>query len=109
MSRDKEYDEYCLKAGIENRNTGTVRLGDLKHMNFQELEAMVLHHAQQIKDIAKHLLELQRYMEFKRRPLVVKQEWVGVMDEDISEMVRGTHNTGSFVRAIEALLKDKNT
>lgn len=27
MSRDKEYDEYCLKAGIENRNTRTERLG----------------------------------------------------------------------------------
>ena len=35
-------------------------LGDLDHMNFQELEAMVLHHAQQIKDIAKHLLELKQ-------------------------------------------------
>ena len=27
MSRDKDYDEYCLKAGIENRNTSTDRLG----------------------------------------------------------------------------------
>ena len=82
-------------------------LGDLDHMNLIQLEAMVLHHAQQIKDIAKHLLELKQLvtpmMEFKRR------EWVGVTDEDISEMVRGTHNTGSFVRTIEALLKEKNT
>lgn len=35
--------------------------------------------------------------------------WVGLTDEDISEVVRGTHNTGSFVRAIEAKLKEKNT
>ena len=61
MSRDKEYDEYCLKAGIENRNTGTVRLGNLDHMNLIQLEAMVLHHAQQIKDIAAHLLELKQF------------------------------------------------
>ena len=78
------------------------QIKDIKHLNPVELEAMVLHHAQQIKDIAAHLLELQRYMEFKRR------EWVGLTEEDISEMVRGTHNTGSFVRAIEALLKEKN-
>ena len=38
----------------------------------------------------------------------VRREWVGVTDKDISEIVRGTHNTGSFVRAIEAKLKDKN-
>jgi len=35
--------------------------------------------------------------------------WVGLTDEDISEIVRGTHNTGSFVRAIEAKLKQKNS
>ena len=35
--------------------------------------------------------------------------WVGLTNEDISEIVRGTHNTGSFVRAIEAKLKEKNT
>jgi hypothetical protein len=38
----------------------------------------------------------------------VKRTWVGLTDEDISEIVRGTHNTGSFVRAIEAKLKEKN-
>jgi hypothetical protein len=38
-----------------------------------------------------------------------KKPWIGLTDEDISEIVRGTHNTGSFVRAIEAKLKEKNT
>jgi len=37
------------------------------------------------------------------------QTWAGLTDEDISEIVRGTHNTGSFVRAIESKLKEKNT
>ena len=47
-----------------------VFLGDVNHMNLIELEAMVLHHAQQIKDLAEHLLELKQLitptMEFKR-------------------------------------------
>ena len=35
--------------------------------------------------------------------------WVGLTDEEISELIRETHNTGSFVRAIEAKLKEMNT
>jgi hypothetical protein len=38
-----------------------------------------------------------------------QRTWVGLTDGDISEIVRGTHNTRSFVRAIEAKLKEKNT
>ncbi len=34
--------------------------------------------------------------------------WVGLTDEEISELIRATHNTGSFVRAIEAKLKERN-
>jgi hypothetical protein len=37
-----------------------------------------------------------------------KSAWVGLTDEEISELIRATHNTGSFVRAIEAKLKEKN-
>ena len=37
-----------------------------------------------------------------------KRIWVGLTDEEISELIRATHNTGSFVRAIEAKLKQKN-
>ncbi len=33
-----------------------------------------------------------------------QRTWQGLTDEDISEIVRGTHNTGSFVRAIESKL-----
>ena len=38
-----------------------------------------------------------------------QRTWVGLTDEEISELIRTTHNTGSFVRAIEAKLKEKNT
>jgi hypothetical protein len=38
-----------------------------------------------------------------------QRTWQGLTDEDISEIVRGTHNTVSFVRAIESKLKEKNT
>ena len=41
--------------------------------------------------------------------LYTKRTWVGLTNEDISEIVRGTHNTGSFVRAIEGKLRSKNT
>ena len=101
MSRDKDYDEYCLKAGIENRNTSTVRLGDLEHMNFQELESMVLKHEQQIKDIAAHLLELQKYTEFKR------SGWVGLTGDEIEDLPKGG-TWGEVIRAAEAILKEKN-
>jgi hypothetical protein len=39
----------------------------------------------------------------------LQREWQGLTDEEISELIRNTHNTGSFVRAIEAKLKEKNT
>ena len=38
-----------------------------------------------------------------------QREWQGLTDEEISELIRNTHNTGSFVRAIEAKLREKNT
>jgi len=38
-----------------------------------------------------------------------ERTWVDLTDEEISELIRATHNTGSFVRAIEQALKEKNT
>ena len=38
-----------------------------------------------------------------------QRTWQGLTDEDISEIVRGTHNTVLFVRAIESKLKENNT
>jgi hypothetical protein len=37
-----------------------------------------------------------------------QREWVSLTDEEISELIRNTHNTGSFVRAIEDKLRSKN-
>jgi hypothetical protein len=42
-------------------------------------------------------------------PPVTPRGWVSLTDEEISELIRATHNTGSFVQAIEAKLKEKNT
>ena len=39
---------------------------------------------------------------------LAQRTWVGLTDEEISELIRATHNTGSFVRAIEAKLKENN-
>ena len=36
------------------------QIKDIKHLNPVEIEAMVLKHEQQIKDLAAHLLELKR-------------------------------------------------
>ena len=78
-------------------------LGDLNHMNLIQLEAAVLKHEQQIKDIAKHLLELQQYMEFKRR------EWLGLTDEEKHDCYLKIDVWSRCVEAVEAKLKDKNS
>ena len=71
----------------------------------ENLNAMVLCHEQQIKDIAAHLLELKTLvtpmMEFKRR------EWVGLTGEEAADC--WTTNAFNTWQAIEAKLKEKNT
>ena len=71
----------------------------------ENLNAMVLNHEQQIKDIAAHLLELKQLvttmMEFKRR------EWVG-LTEDEAFVCRGRDYFETY-KAIETKIKDKNT
>ena len=73
----------------------------------QNLNAMVLCHEQQIKDLATHLLELQQYMEFKRR------EWVWLtMDErtysNTNYVGKSAEAWHSGVEWAEAKLKEKN-
>jgi hypothetical protein len=76
------------------------------------MEAMVLKHEQQIKDIAAHLLELKRLvtpmMEFKRR------EWVGLTDDE--KAYSNTNYLGKSAEAwhggvawAESKLREKNT
>ncbi len=77
----------------------------------ENLNAMVLKHEQQIKDIAKHLLELQQYMEFKRR------EWVGLTGDEVLDIV-GRAGAGypavvppytrGLFKKIEDKLREKN-
>lgn len=77
----------------------------------ENLNAMVLCHEQQIKDIAAHLLELKRLvtpmMQFKRGG------WVGLTDEEMETLYYGNADTitgteRNFGRAVEAALKEKN-
>lgn len=85
------------------------QIKDIKHLNPVELEAMVLHHAQQIKDIAAHLLELKQLitpmMEFKRR------EWVGLTKEERKDIFSQCEDEdrGYIAAMVEAILREKNT
>ena len=124
------------------------QIKDIKRLNPVELEAMVLKHEQQIKDIAEHLLELRKWgspmMEFKQEmptmgmeyaanfekaeKLLEKKEcydspgpsytyavyppdppkkWVGLTEEEIEELPR-EQAWWETIRAVEALLKEKN-
>ena len=85
------------------------QIKDIKHLNPVELEAMVLKHEQQIKDIAAHLLELKRLvtpmMEFKRR------EWVGLTEEEATELWERIDDRDSWelLVQVQAKLKEKNS
>ena len=81
------------------------QIKDIKRLNPVELEAMVLNHKQQIKDIAAHLLELKQrvtpMMEFKR------SGWVGLTGDEIEDLPKGG-TWWETIRAAEAILKEKN-
>jgi len=105
---------------------------DIKHLNPVEIEAMVLKHEQQIKDIAAHLLELKQLvtpmMEFKQPTKIFgpnleqtlnasgfyrKKEWVGLTDDE--KAYSNTNYLGKSAEAwhggvdwAEARLKEKN-
>jgi len=100
--------ESYLEESAMNPSDKYEQIKDVKRLNPVELEATVVHHAQQIKDIAKHLLELQQYMEFKRR------EWVGLADDE--KAYSNTNYLGKSAEAwhggvewAEAKLKEKNS
>jgi hypothetical protein len=67
------------------------------------MEAMVLKHEQQIKDIAAHLLE------FKQS--ITPVAWVGLTDDEIISVAYDDDTSSgsiAFGRAIEAKLREKN-
>ena len=87
------------------------QIKDIKRLNPVELEAMVLNHAQQIKDIAAHLLELKSLvtpmMEFKRR------EWVGLtvnetLYSNTNYLEKSAEAWHGGVAWAEAKLREKN-
>ena len=51
------------------------------------------------------------YTETKKAPPVAKRGWVGLTDEDVSDLCgeASSFGTSSWVRHIEAKLKEKNT
>ena len=106
VSKAMEYATTFEREAMRERLDAA--LGDVNHMSLLELEAMVLHHKQQIKDIAEHLLELRKWgspmMEFKQeQPTKIsaeyergfddgfilrkekdgKRPWIGLTDEEL--------------------------
>ena len=88
------------------------QIKDIKHLNPVELEAMVLCHEQQIKDLAAQLLKLNKKE---------KKEWVGLTQDELAmicdsiktwhdnrEEEVGCVNPSEIAAHIEAKLKEKN-
>ena len=114
------------------------QIKDIKRLNPVELEAMVLKHEQQIKDIAAHLLELKTLvapmMGFKQDAaaktdyeqgfddgFILRKEkdgnrtWVGLTDDEINKEVKEKFVDYNFMSGFlsgasfaEAKLKEKN-
>ena len=82
------------------------QIKDIKRLNPVELEATVVHHEQQIKDIAAHLLELKQLitpmMEFKR------SGWVGLTDDEKHDCYLKIDVWSRCVEVVEAKLREKN-
>ena len=76
------------------------QIKDIKRLNPVQQEAMVLKHEQEIKDITKHLLKLNKKE---------KKEWVGLTDAEVQNIVYCRSPNIANLRKAEQLLKDKNT
>ena len=70
-----------------------------KRLNPVEQEAMVLKHEQEIKDIAKHLLKLNKKE---------KKEWVGLTDDEKQAAYIIVDGWSNCVNFIEKTLREKN-
>jgi len=88
---DEEFERIAMEAKLKQDHVRALSL-DTYLKNVEELTvARML-----IRELGDRLSKLEK-------------PWIGLTDEEISELIRATHNTGSFVRAIEAKLKEKNT
>ena len=99
---------------------GQVRLPrDVNHMNIIQLEAMALKHEQQIKDIAKHLLEIKQLVtpmmdddlnnvRYKANYRYETKKWVGLTEDEKHDCYLKIDVWSRCVEAVEAKLKEKN-
>ena len=75
------------------------QIKDIKRLNPVEQEAMVLKHEQEIKDITKHLLKLNKKE---------KKEWVGLTDDEKQAAYIIVDAWSNCVNFIEKTLREKN-
>ena len=75
------------------------QIKDIKRLNPVQQEAMVLKHEQEIKDIAKHLLKLNKKE---------KKEWVGLTDDEKQAAYIIVDGWSNCVNFIEKTLREKN-
>ena len=103
------------------------QIKDIKRLNPVELEAMVLHHEQQIKDLAAHLLELRQLvtpmMEFKQPTKICgpnleetlnaagfyrKKEWVYLTEQDVATIKKNAITMEWAILMADTAAKEKN-
>ena len=106
------------------------QIKDIKRLNPVELEAMVLKHDQQIKDLAAHLLELKQLvtpmMEFKpgmtttmgmeyaanfesAEKMLEKKEWVYLTEQDVATIKKNAITMEWAILMADTTAKEKNT
>ena len=103
------------------------QIKDIKRLNPVELEARVLHHEQQIKDLAAHLLELKQstaMMEFKQPTKICgpnleetlnavgfyrKKEWVYLTEQDVATIKKNAITMEWAILMADTTAKEKNT
>jgi hypothetical protein len=86
MSKDKDYDEYCLKAGIENRNCST----DTTHYEGC-YDSGPRHYECALREVK-----------------MLRREWVGLTDDEKHDCYLKIDIWSRCVEAVEAKLKEKN-
>jgi hypothetical protein len=105
MAREAGFDPLAGGRLLKQKRIKTMDILDTR----PNLNATVLCHEQQIKDLAEHLLELKQLltltMEFKKE----KKEWVSLTYEEVSQIIEmGLGVRDSIDTALEKL-QDKNS
>ena len=106
MSKDKDYDKYCLKAGIENRNcsTDTTHYEGCWDSGPKHYECALLK--------IKHKADYERGFDdgfFLRNEKDGKRTWVGLTEDEKHDCYLKIDVWSRCVEAVEAKLKEKNS